>query len=387
MCSHYLAPRQNVGKGGNFTLFHTEEASPQRTYAALTLILVLLKEPTYSRYHQKRPILTTFGPNNMPFAAICRLMEAELQAVNETIIRCLESHVEVVNKIGHYLIESGGKRIRPLVVLISAKACLVKEKSEATTMAAIIEFIHTATLLHDDVVDGSKLRRGRPTANRVWDNSTAILVGDFLYSRAFQMMVSLNNMPAMRILADATNVIAEGEVLQLAHRNQPDVDEKRYLDVIQFKTAKLFEAAAQLGAIMAKQPAEIEHDLARFGHHIGMAFQLVDDVLDYQAASEVWGKNIGNDLAEGKATLPLIYALKKATPTQSKQLRQAIQEGNLADLGTVQEAIVSTGAIDYTMHVAKQEVQQAIEALAKLPPSPYKEALANLATFALSRGN
>ncbi|HRE32801.1 MAG TPA: polyprenyl synthetase family protein, partial [Candidatus Berkiella sp.] len=255
------------------------------------------------------------------------------------------------------------------------------------SMAAIIEFIHTATLLHDDVVDGSKLRRGRPTANHVWDNPTAVLVGDFLYSRAFQMMVSLNNMTSMRILADATNVIAEGEVLQLAHRHQPDVSEEQYLRVIHFKTAKLFEAAAQLGGVMANQSNEIVNALAEYGLQLGMAFQLADDVLDYQATNQSWGKNIGNDLAEGKATLPLIYAMRSAPHQQAMQIRKAIMQGNLADLELIQDAIISTGAIEYTQTVAKKAIQKAQNALTCIPPSPYREAMAALATFAIKREN
>lgn len=322
----------------------------------------------------------------MSYTAISTLVEASLQSVNETILRCLESPVEAIKQIGHYLIESGGKRVRPLVVLLSAKACQV-EGDESITMAAIIEFIHTATLLHDDVVDDSQLRRGRPTANQVWDNASAILVGDFLYSRAFQMMVSLNSMAAMRILADATNTIAEGEVLQLNHRHQPDVTEAQYLNVIQFKTAKLFEAAAQLGAIMSRQTFGIEQALARYGMHLGTAFQLADDVLDYQGTSAELGKNLGDDLAEGKMTLPLIYALQKVAPAEAAHIRKAILEGNTAELPTIQEIILSTGAIDYTMRKAQQEVQAAIEAIQYLPASPYREGMVNLAKFAISRGN
>lgn len=315
-----------------------------------------------------------------------RLVGSELQAVNQTIVRCLESQVEMVEKISHYLVESGGKRIRPLLVLLSANACHIQNQNHIM-MAVIIEFIHTATLLHDDVVDESKLRRGRPTANRVWDNASAVLVGDFLYSRAFQMMVSLNSMPSMQILADTTNVIAEGEVLQLAHRFQPDIEESRYLKVIKLKTAKLFEAAAQLGAVMAQQSAVVEQSLAQYGLHLGTAFQLVDDILDYQADSQAWGKTIGNDLAEGKATLPLIYALKKAAPTQAQQIREAILTGNMGDLAIIQEAIQSTGAIDYAFNIAKQEAERAQQALKDLPSSPYKEAMLQLTTFAVTRGN
>ncbi len=322
----------------------------------------------------------------MPLQAITQLVSADLLAVNDTILQSLESHVEVINQIGHYLINSGGKRIRPLVVLLSSKSCDAKGQAPIS-MAAIIEFIHTATLLHDDVVDGSKLRRGRPTANHVWDNPTAVLVGDFLYSRAFQMMVSLGSMQAMQILADATNVIAEGEVLQLAHRHQPDVNEEQYLRVIHFKTAKLFEAAAQLGAVMGKQSSDVVSGMARYGLQLGMAFQLADDVLDYQATNESWGKNIGNDLAEGKATLPLIFAMKTASSQQAAQIRNAIIQGNLADLALIQEAIISTGAMDYTLTVAKKAVQQAQDALTCLPASPCREAMAELAAFAITRGN
>lgn len=322
----------------------------------------------------------------MPLNSIIQLVSEEFKAVNQQIIQCLESHVEVVEEISHYLVESGGKRIRPLVVLLCAKACGV-QNTDHITMAAIIEFIHTATLLHDDVVDESKLRRGRPTANRIWDNSSAILVGDFLYSRAFQMMVSLNNMAAMRILADTTNTIAEGEVLQLAHRFQPDISEARYLKVIELKTAKLFQAAAQLGAVMSKQPTTIEKTLANYGLHLGTAFQLIDDILDYRADSQAWGKNIGTDLAEGKATLPLIYALKKSAPDQAAQIRQAITTGNIGNLEIIQAAIANTGALAYATDLAKQEARQAEAALANLPPSPYRDALTQLALFAVSRGN
>ncbi|MGE3319047.1 MAG: polyprenyl synthetase family protein [Candidatus Berkiella sp.] len=322
----------------------------------------------------------------MPLQAITQLVTADLLAVNDTILQSLESQVEVIKQIGHYLIRSGGKRIRPLVVLLCSRACQATGQAPIS-MAAIIEFIHTATLLHDDVVDGSKLRRGQPTANHVWDNSTAVLVGDFLYSRSFQMMVALNNMASMRILADATNVIAEGEVLQLAHRHQPNVSEEQYLRVIHYKTATLFEAAASLGAVMGNQSTDVIQSLAQYGLQLGMAFQLADDVLDYQATNSAWGKNIGNDLAEGKATLPLIYAMKHAPSQQAQIIRSAIEKGSIEDIGLVQEAIVSSGAIDYTFKVAKEAVQKAQDALLCLPASPYREALAELAAFAIIRGN
>ncbi|MBS0289897.1 MAG: polyprenyl synthetase family protein [Proteobacteria bacterium] len=322
----------------------------------------------------------------MSLTAITSLLSSELKAVNDAIIRCLESHVAVINDIGHYMINSGGKRIRPLVVLLSSKACDAKD-DDMITMSAIIEFIHTATLLHDDVVDSSKLRRGRLTAHRVWDNATAILVGDFLYSRAFQMMVTLNNMSCMRLLADATNVIAEGEVLQLTHRFQPDLDETHYLKVLRYKTATLFEAASQLGAVLAKQPHTIEQALRDFGLHLGIAYQLVDDVLDYSATNESWGKNIGNDLSEGKATLPLMYALKHASAKQANVIRHAIQVGSLDELSTIQEVIIASGAIDYTMQVATQEVEKAKKALNVLKASAYRDALHELASFTIHRGS
>lgn len=321
----------------------------------------------------------------MSFADLSLLVKDELQAVNHTILQALRSPVEIINQIGHYLIKSGGKRIRPLVVLLSSHVCQAPLQ-QAITMAAIIEFIHTATLLHDDVIDNSHLRRGQPTANQRWDSPSAILVGDFLYSRAFQMMVALNNMPAMQILADATNTIAEGEVLQLTHRYQVDVDEKRYFNVIQLKTAKLFEAAAQLGGVLGHQP-QLEKALAVYGLHLGNAFQLIDDVLDYQATDAVWGKNIGTDLAEGKITLPLIYALSQAKPHEAQLIRQAIQTGKSEDLSAIQQIMSTTGAIDYTIEKAKQETQLAIEALQTLSHSSYRDAMAALAKFAIHRHN
>lgn len=321
---------------------------------------------------------------SMSFSAITELVRDELTSVNDLIISSLSSHVNEVELISQYLIDGGGKRIRPVVTLLSANACGAKGDS-VISMATIIEFIHSATLLHDDVVDGSTMRRGRPTANHVWDNPSAVLVGDFLYSRAFQMMVSINSMPAMRILADATNAIAEGEVLQLTHRFAPDVTEERYFNVIRLKTAKLFEAATELGAVLANQPVEIQASLGRYGLHLGAAFQLVDDVLDYQA-EQSWGKNLGDDLAEGKVTLPVIYALKHADQKEAVYLREAIQTGALEDLPRIQETIVSSGAIDYTMRAAMQETQLAIDAIEHLPSSRYKEAMIELAKFAVNRG-
>jgi len=313
-------------------------------------------------------------------------LENDLAFVETQLHNQLRSIEPVLEEMSLHLLQAGGKRLRPVFVLLSG-AFGTYDKDQLARAAVALELIHMASLVHDDVVDKSPLRRGRPTANHVWDNSTAVLVGDFLYSRSFQMMISLNNMECMRILAEATNMIAEGEVLQLTHQHQPDVNEASYLKVIQLKTAKLFEAAAQLGAVMAEEPSHIQQALARYGMHIGIAFQLVDDVLDYRGSNEHWGKNIGNDLSEGKATLPLIYAMKQGTASQSQQIQQAIKDGNVKDLAMIQEAIVSTGAIDYTMAVAKKEIQQAKATLKHLPPSPYRDALRDLTTFAISRGN
>lgn len=322
----------------------------------------------------------------MTLSKITSLVAAEFKTVNQTILDSLSSQVAAIPQIGEYLIQSGGKRIRPLVVLLASKACGA-QGAEHITMAAIVEFIHTATLLHDDVVDESQLRRGKLTANRVWDNASAVLVGDFLYSRAFEMMVALGSMPAMAILAETTNTIAEGEVMQLEHRFQPDIDESRYLRVIYLKTAKLFEAAAQLGAILGAQSEPVTSALKAYGRHLGMAFQLMDDLLDYQATSEDWGKNIGTDLSEGKATLPLIYAIAHSPAMQATYLREAIKAGRITDLSLVQEAIMTTGAVDYVTRVAHEEIRLALQQLELLPPSEAREGLAALAKFAISRGN
>lgn len=322
----------------------------------------------------------------MTISSITSLVSKEFEAVNQTILTSLASDVPEIPQIGEYLIQSGGKRIRPLLVLLSAKAC-GNLTQPAITMAAIIEFIHTATLLHDDVVDDSKMRRGKLTANRVWDNASAVLVGDFLYSRAFEMMVALGSMPAMGVLAETTNQIAEGEVMQLTHRFQPDIDETRYLRVIYLKTAKLFEAASQLGAILTGQTPEVTQALKAYGKHLGMAFQLMDDLLDYQAQDAAWGKNIGADLAEGKATLPLIYAITQSPDKQANYLRDAIKSGKISELSLVQEAIASTGAVDYVMRVAQQAIDTANEALSCLPDSAAKTALIDLGAFALGRGS
>jgi octaprenyl-diphosphate synthase len=315
---------------------------------------------------------------------IRQLVRADIQAVDRLILERLRSDVALINELGRYIINSGGKRLRPLLVLLASRACGY-QGHDHIELAAVIEFIHTATLLHDDVVDASDLRRGNQTANAIWGNEAAVLVGDFLYSRSFEMMVSVGSMRVMEILSHTTNVIAEGEVLQLLNCHDPDTTEDRYRDVIRYKTAKLFEASAHLGAVLGGQPQHIEQAMARFGMHLGTAFQLIDDALDYGSSSENIGKNIGDDLAEGKPTLPLIHAMRNGTPEQVKAIRAAIEKGGREGIDTVMEAIESTRAIAYTAQSAQDEADLAIEALAELPAGPYKEALYGLADFSVNR--
>jgi len=308
----------------------------------------------------------------------------DMRAVDAVIRRRLGSEVVLINQIGEYIVSAGGKRLRPVILLLVANALGYKGEHQHE-LAAVVEFIHTATLLHDDVVDESDLRRGRKTANAVFGNAASVLVGDFLYSRAFQMMVQANSMRIMQILADATNIISEGEVLQLLNMHDPDVTEERYLQVIRYKTAKLFEASSRLGAVLGKQSPAIEQAMARYGMHLGTAFQLIDDALDYGASNQDIGKNVGDDLSEGKPTLPLIHAMKHGTPEQSKAIRHAIENGGLEHIGTVMDAIESTQAIAYTAQSAQQEADLAIEALSEIPDSPYKDALYGLAEFSVNR--
>ncbi|HRD66788.1 MAG TPA: octaprenyl diphosphate synthase [Candidatus Competibacter sp.] len=308
----------------------------------------------------------------------------DLQAVNALIRRQLRSDVALINQLAGYIIDGGGKRLRPVTVLLAARACGYAGIQHVDA-AAIIEFIHTATLLHDDVVDESSLRRGRETANAIWGNQASVLVGDFLYSRSFQMMVGIGSMRVMEILADTTNTIAEGEVLQLLNCHDPDTTEDRYMAVIHRKTAKLFEAAAQLGAVLAGRSREEELALARYGLRLGTAFQLIDDVLDYSASSAELGKNIGDDLAEGKPTLPLIHAMRHGTPEETKIIRKAIEQGGLEQIDIVTRTIESTGALDYTARLAAEEAERAIADLPMLSDSSYKDALIALARFAVSR--
>ncbi|QQS54078.1 MAG: octaprenyl diphosphate synthase [Candidatus Competibacteraceae bacterium] len=308
----------------------------------------------------------------------------DMRAVNALIRRQLHSDVMLINQLAGYIIDSGGKRLRPATVLLAARACGYAGDRHIDA-AAIIEFIHTATLLHDDVVDESSLRRGRETANAIWGSQASVLVGDFLYSRSFQMMVGIGNMRVMEILADTTNTIAEGEVLQLLNCHDPDTSEERYMAVIHCKTAKLFEAAAQLGAVLAGRPEGEERALAHYGLHLGTAFQMIDDVLDYSASSAELGKNIGDDLAEGKPTLPLIHAMRHGTPEQVRIIREAIEHGGLEHIDIVTRTIESTGALDYTSRLAAREAEQAVASLASLADSSAKDALAGLARFAVNR--
>lgn len=322
----------------------------------------------------------------MEISAIRDLAAADMQAVDDLILRRLHSDVVLINQIGHYIINSGGKRLRPMIVLLAARA-LDYQGSQHIDLAAVIEFIHTATLLHDDVVDESDLRRNRDTANAVWGNAASVLVGDFLYSRAFEMMVEVDRMRVMEILSHATNRIAEGEVLQLLNCNDPDTDEQKYREVILRKTATLFEAGAQLGAVLCNAPAAQEEALAAYGLHLGIAFQIIDDALDYSSSAEEMGKNIGDDLAEGKPTLPLIRAMQTGSNEQKAMLREVIEKGGRERIKEVIAAIESTDAIEYTARLAAEEAEMAAQALEALPESPYREALASLARYAVSRSH
>ena len=312
------------------------------------------------------------------------LVADDMKAVDDVIQERLSSEVVLVNQLSQYIVNSGGKRLRPILSLMASRA-YGYEGQHHHTLAAIIEFIHNATLLHDDVVDESELRRGKETANALFGNAASVLVGDFLYSRAFEMMVDVNNMKVMQILAETTNVIAEGEVMQLMNCHDADTTEQRYLDVIHAKTAKLFEAATRLGAVMCQRPEAEEKAMASYGMHLGTAFQLIDDVLDYSSSSEEMGKNVGDDLAEGKPTLPLIYAMRNGSKAQSDVVRKAIEDGGLDYLEPVMQAIKETGAIEYTEKTAKNEAELAIQQLDHLPESSYKQALQDLARYSVDR--
>lgn len=324
----------------------------------------------------------------MDFKEIQQLVAAEMEAVNALIQNRLKSDVVLINQLSQYIINSGGKRLRPLLALLMANACGYQGQKHID-IAAIVEFIHTATLLHDDVVDESAMRRGQDTANTVWGNQAAVLVGDFLYSRSFEMMVDVDRMRVMQIMANTTNTIAEGEVLQLLNVHDAETTEQRYMDVIYSKTAKLFEAACQLGAVLAGLPADVEKAVAQYGVHLGTAFQLIDDMLDYSMDDEALGKNVGDDLAEGKPTLPLITALAESKRLGASEnvalLQQAITEGGLEQIDSILAIIESTGALDYTKKIAVDQIEKAIKCLDVLPDSPYKTALIDLAIFSSNR--
>lgn len=304
--------------------------------------------------------------------------------VDQFIIRKLTSEVALINQVSAYIVNNGGKRLRPQLVLLSAGCCGYSEKLDIN-VAAIIEFIHTATLLHDDVVDESSMRRGRDTANSVWGNEAAVLVGDFLYSRSFEMMVEVGNPRIMEILAATTNRIAEGEVLQLLNVHEPDITEAQYLEVVRAKTAKLFEAATRLGAVLAGVDRQMEDGVANYGKHLGTAFQIADDVLDYSSEADQLGKNIGDDLAEGKTTLPLIFAMQRGSDAQRELIRGAIREGGLGDIDQVMQAIKDTDALESSIGSAREEAERAQLALQALPDNNYREALHNLADYAVAR--
>lgn len=308
----------------------------------------------------------------------------DFSAVNALIITQLHSDVGLVENIGHYIVEAGGKRLRPLLVLLSAR-CLQYTGDQHVALATLIEFIHTATLLHDDVVDISSLRRGRPTANANWGNAPSVLVGDFLYSRAFQMLVAIGSLRIMGILSDTTNVISEGEVQQLVNARDPAVNEANYLNVIHKKTAALFEAASKSGAVLAGASEAQIDALQRYGYHLGVAFQLVDDALDYSGEAATLGKNVGDDLAEGKPTLPLIHALRETSGADHELISQAIRAGGIDQLDAILAIVQRTGGLDYTLQLAQEHAQQAEAALNGLPDNRFRTALQELARFSVAR--
>ncbi|NVJ56445.1 MAG: octaprenyl diphosphate synthase [Vibrionaceae bacterium] len=321
----------------------------------------------------------------MDFKAIQALTADDMAKVNETIHAQLNSDVSLINQLGFYIISGGGKRIRPLLAVLAARA-LGYQGNAHTTAAAFIEFIHTATLLHDDVVDESDMRRGKATANAAFGNAASVLVGDFIYTRSFQMMTELGSMKILKLMSDAVNVIAEGEVQQLMNCNDPDTTEESYMQVIYSKTARLFEAATQIGAILNDSPADVELAMQNYGKYLGTAFQLIDDVMDYTSDGKEMGKNVGDDLAEGKPTLPLLYAMKNGSPEQSAMIREAIEKANgMEKLNEILATMEETGSLEYTRQKAYQEADKAIAELHVLADSPYKEALVTLAHMSVHR--
>lgn len=319
-----------------------------------------------------------------PLSSIQSCIEADIEAVNKVIQQSLHSEVALVNQVANYIINSGGKRLRPILVLLAA-GLFGEIKPAHHQLAAVVEFIHTATLLHDDVVDESSKRRGQSTANALFGNAASVLVGDFVYSRAFQMMVAVQNMRVMEVLSDATNIIAEGEVLQLLNVHNADISDEDYLQVIHYKTAKLFEAATRLGAIISNGDAEQELALSKYGMHVGTAFQLIDDVLDLNGNSIEIGKNLGDDLSEGKPTLPLLFAMRNGNLDESTVIKRAIEQGGLEDLTTVLSAVERTGALQHVREIAIKESELACTAITNFADSPYKQAMIALARFSATR--
>ncbi|HTN30567.1 MAG TPA: polyprenyl synthetase family protein [Pseudomonas sp.] len=313
-----------------------------------------------------------------------RVVTDDFTAVDEIIRQQLSSRVPLVEKIGDYIISAGGKRLRPLLVLLAGRA-LGYRQDDLRLLAAIIEFLHTSTLLHDDVVDMSGMRRGRSTANALWGNAPSVLVGDFLYARSFEMMVTLGSMPVMRIISQATRVIAEGEVLQLSKVRDASTTEETYMEVIRGKTAMLFEASTHSAAMLAQAPTDVAEALRQFGDNLGIAFQLVDDLLDYKGDAEALGKNVGDDLAEGKPTLPLIYTMREGSAEQAALVRQAIQKGGIEDLEQIREAVEAAGALEYTARLAREYADRAIARLKVLPDTEHRQALEELTRFAVAR--
>ncbi|MGB3622697.1 MAG: polyprenyl synthetase family protein [Ketobacter sp.] len=322
----------------------------------------------------------------MDFKAISAAVDDDFLKVNDFIFKQLHTHVPLIKEIGNYIIDSGGKRLRPLVCLLSARA-LGYQGDQHIEVAAVVEFLHTATLLHDDVVDESSLRRGKASANEVWGNAPSVLVGDFLISRSFQMVVNVGNMKILKILSNATNLIAEGEVLQLVNCKNPDTSEDQYMEVIRYKTAKMFEASAQSGAVLAQPDSATEQAFATYADHLGCAFQLVDDVLDYNGSADTMGKNVGDDLAEGKPTLPLIYALQHASESEKQLIRSAILTGGLENIDAITNTVKECGALEYTMQKAREKAGLAKQAIDDVSDSIYKEALMALCDLAVQRNH
>ncbi|MCY4017540.1 MAG: polyprenyl synthetase family protein [Gammaproteobacteria bacterium] len=322
------------------------------------------------------------------FPELLAAIEDDFAAVNRTIVEQLHSRVGLAESIGHYIVEAGGKRLRPILVLLAARSCGIRDDRHIQ-LAAVIEFIHTATLLHDDVVDMSTLRRGRPTVNAEWNTETSVLVGDFIYSRAFQLLVGIGDMGIMEIMADTTNRIAEGEVQQLVNKMNPDITEAGYLQVIHDKTAILFQSAAQCGARLAGAAPEIEQAFQSIGRHLGAAFQLIDDALDYAGDASAMGKNIGDDLLEGKPTMPLIHAMRNSGGAESELIRNCIVDADFCrgNIHRVIEIVRAGESLAHTTELARAEAAKALAALSATPPSPYRDSLERMIKLSVERSN